>query len=403
MPKEPIVQGVTTDDPLFAALFDQGATGVAVTTLEGRFLRVNRALCAMTGYREDELLQRSFRDITHPDDLESNEDFRRKRLSGEAAKDTHDKRYLRKDGKSIRVRIVVTIVRDGSGAPQSCVTLVQDMTANIEAREALRESEQRFRHMVEMSTDWYWEQDAQLRFVHLPGAEDRHFDPATALGRTRWELPDLGDLPEKAWERHRAKLERREPFRDFVYLRRGKTGGMRYLSVSGEPIFDREGQFAGYRGVGKDVTEQVRSQKALEISEVRYRTLFEVHPQPLWVVDSKSLAFLAVNEAAVSHYGYSREEFLSMTADQLRRPEDVSELMKAFRDQSRSYRHRLWRHRKKNGEFIFVEIVSFNLEFDGRPARLAVVTDITARLGAEERAGSNERGRRLLLKDGGAV
>lgn len=380
------------DAQLFAAIVDQESTGVAVTTLDGHFLRVNPALCTMTGYSEAELLQKSFRDITHPDDVESNQEFRQRLLSGEAARHSHDKRYVRKDGRPIRVRIVVTVARDVSGVPQSCATLVHDMTATLEARNALRESEHRFRGMVEMSSDWYWEQDAQLRFVHLPGAQERHFDsetnfdPETTLGRTRWELPDLGDLPEKVWERHIAKLERREPFYDFVYLRRSKSGGMRYLSVSGQPVFDREGQFTGYRGVGKDVTEQIRAQKALELSELRYRTLFEVHPQPMWVVDSKTLAFLAVNAAAVRHYGYSREEFLSMTADQLRLPEDVSELIKAFEDQSRSYRYRLWRHRKKDGKLIWVEIVSFNLEFDGRRARLGVVTDVTERLKAEEGA-----------------
>ncbi len=333
------------DDELFDSLFDQEATGIAVTTLAGRFLRVNRALCAMSGYSAEELLEKTFRDITHPDDLESNESFRQRLLSGDAANHTLDKRYIRKDGKLISVRIVVTVVRDSSGSPQCCTTLVHDMTANTQAQDASRESEHRFRRMVEMSTDWYWEQDAQLRFVQVPGLEKKHFDPETVIGRTRWELPDLGPFPETVWERHRTLLERREPFHEFVFLRRSKLGEMRYLSDSGEPVFNREGRFAGYRGIGKDVTEQVRAQKALEESEARYRTLFDVHPHPMWVVDSRTLAFLAVNDAAVRYYGYSREEFLSMTADQIRPPEEVPELLNAFQDQSRSYRHREWLHR----------------------------------------------------------
>ncbi len=386
------------DDELFDSLFDQEATGIAVTTLAGRFLRVNRALCAMIGYSAEELLQMTFQDITHPEDVESSESFRQRLLSGDAANQTLDKRYIRKDGKLISVRIVVTVVRDGSGSPQCCTTLVHDMTANMQAQEASRESEHRFRRMVEMSTDWYWEQDAQLRFLRIPGLEKRLFDPETVIGRTRWELPDLGPLPPTVWERHRTMLERREPFHDFVFLRRSKSGEMRYLSDSGEPVFDRDGRFAGYRGIGKDVTEQVRAQKALEDSEARYRTLFDVHPHPMWVVDSKTLAFLAVNDAAVRHYGYSREEFLSMTADQIRPTEEVSQLLKAFEDQSRSYRHREWLHRKKSGELIHVEIVSFNLEFDGKPARLGVVTDITERLKAEERAREIEERYQALLK-----
>ena len=140
------------------------------------------------------------------------------------------------------------------------------------------------------------------------------------------------------------------------------------------------------------------AQKALEDSEHRYRMLFDIHPHPMWVVHNKTLAFLAVNQAAIAHYGYSREEFLSMTAEQIRLPDDVGQLLKNFQDQSRDYMQRVTRHRKKNGELIDVEVTAFNLEFDGQPARLAVVDDITERLKAEERVREIERKYRALLE-----
>lgn len=191
-------QASPPDNDVLGSLLAQEATGIAVTTLDGRFLRVNRALCRMTGYPEAELLEKTFRDITHPEDLESNRNFREQLFSGDAASHTLDKRYLRKDGKLIRVQVVVTVVRDGSGAPQYCATLVHDMTAHMEAREALQASEARFRRMVELGSDWYWEQDAQFRFLELPGFEQRNFSLEDTVGRTRWELPQLGPLPEKA-------------------------------------------------------------------------------------------------------------------------------------------------------------------------------------------------------------
>lgn len=252
--------------------------------------------------------------------------------------------------------------------------------------------------MLQMSSDWYWAQDAQFRFIELPGFEKRDFSPEAAIGMTRWELSDAGLLPDGVWQQHRAKLERHEPFSDFVFMRYNNAGELRYLSVTGEPVFDRNGNFEGYRGVGKDVTEEVRVQKAIEGSEARYRLLFDIHPHPMWVVDSRTLAFLAVNESAVSLYGYSKEQFLTMTADQIRPPEDVPRLLKVFEDQSRAYQRRFWRHKKKNGELIDVEITSFNLEFDGRPARLGVVTDITERLKAEERAREIEGRYQALLE-----
>lgn len=380
-PKDPAIPDGGT---LFGSLFAQAAVGIALGSTEGRFLRANAALCRMLGFSEQELLEKNVRDITHPEDLESNLEFRKDLLSGKLQSRTYEKRYLRKDGSPIWVQIVAAAVRDKSGSPLGLVALVYDITELKLAQDALKASEARFRRMVELGSDWYWVQDEHLRFLELPGAERRGFGQETLVGKTRWEIPGLGPLPEKVWQQHREKLERREPFSDFVYLAPSSSGEMRYLSVTGEPIFDAQGEFRGYHGIGKDITDQARAQKALEDSEQRYRMLFDIHPHPMWVVENKTLAFLAVNQAAIDHYGYSREEFLSMTAEQLRAPEDIAQLLKDFQDRSRSYMRRVARHRKKNGEQINVEIVSFNLEFDGRPARLAVVNDVTERMKVEE-------------------
>jgi PAS domain S-box-containing protein len=242
-------------------------------------------------------------------------------------------------------------------------------------------------------------QDENFRFVELPGLAKRGLDAEVVIGKTRWEIPDLAPLPEKVWEQHRGKLLRHEPFTDFIFLRYDKSGQTRYLSVTGEPIFDQDGRFKGYHGTGRDVSGRARAQKALEDSEERYRTLFEVHPNPMWVVDAKSLAFLAVNDEAVRQYGYTREEFQSMSADQIRPEEDVAELLKAFEDRSRTYKQRVWRHKKKSGELMYVEIVSFNLEFDGKMARLGVINDITERVKMEERAQEIEKKYQALLAE----
>ena len=388
---------VPDGEALFGSLFAQTAVGIAVGSLEGRLLRANEALCRMLGFSEQELLQKTVQDITHPDDLASNQEFREELLSGRSRARAYEKRYLRKDGSPVWVQVAGTVLRDESGSPQCFVVLVHDITELKLAQDALRTSESRFRRMVEMSSDWYWVQDENFRFVELSGVEKRGIDPEAFIGKARWELPGVGSLPERAWRQHRDKLERHEPFSDFVYMAPDSGGETRYLSVTGEPIFDEQGQFKGYHGTGKDVTDKARAQKALEDGEQRYRMLFDIHPHPMWVVENKTLHFLAVNQAAVDQYGYTREEFLSMTADQLRYPEDIAKLLSDFQDQSRSYMQRVARHRKKNGEEIDVEIVSFNLEFDGRPARLAVINDVTKRLKTEEQARELERRYHELL------
>src|SRR5947209_2599596 len=228
---------VQNGDALFGSLFSQTAVGVAVISPEGGFVRANGALCRMLGYDEQELLQKTVRDVTHADDLESTQEIRLEFLAGPGAR-VHERRYLRKDGSALWVQVAGAPVRDGSGSPQCFVALVYDITELKLAQDALKASESRFRRMVELSSDWYWVQDENFRFRELAGLEKRGVEPESFIGKARWELPNLGPLPEKVWQQHREKLERREPFTDFVFLAYEKSGELRYLSVTGEPVLD---------------------------------------------------------------------------------------------------------------------------------------------------------------------
>jgi PAS domain S-box-containing protein len=143
--------------------------------------------------------------------------------------------------------------------------------------------------------------------------------------------------------------------------------------------------------------ELAAANKALQRSEERYRLLFDSNPHPLWVYDLKTLAFLDVNHSAARNYGYSREEFFSRTIKDIRPPEDIPALMESVPGTSPGAESTgIWRHRKKDGSLIIVEITSHPLVFDGRDARLVVATDITIRKKAEELLqASEERFRNL--------
>ena len=119
--------------------------------------------------------------------------------------------------------------------------------------QALRESEERFRALVQFSFDVYWESDAQHRFTRQEFSERLEHAPAhqSEIGKTRWEIPYL-EPDEEAWRQHRATLDAHEPFRDFELARPTADGGKRHVSVSGIPVFDAAGRFAGYRGVGPE-------------------------------------------------------------------------------------------------------------------------------------------------------
>jgi PAS domain S-box-containing protein len=135
----------------------------------------------------------------------------------------------------------------------------------------------------------------------------------------------------------------------------------------------------------RDITERRRAEEALRESEERYRLLFENNPQPMWVYDNETLAFLAVNDSACQHYGYTRAEFLAMTLRDIRPSEDVPVLLQNLKgDEQKFRRGGVWRHRRKDGTLMEVEIASHALQFLGRPAQLVLATDVTERRRAEE-------------------
>ena len=139
--------------------------------------------------------------------------------------------------------------------------------------------------------------------------------------------------------------------------------------------------------------ETSRLLSSLANSEERYRLLFEVNPLPMWVYDARTLRYLAVNEAAVRHYGYTRQEFLEMTITDIRPREDVEALLADLRERGGpgSPAPGTWRHRKKDGTLIDVEITAGKVTFEGRAAALVLSHDVTERLRLEERLGQAEK------------
>jgi PAS domain S-box-containing protein len=155
-----------------------------------------------------------------------------------------------------------------------------------------------------------------------------------------------------------------------------KNGSYRWLLWNAVSVSEQEAIYA----VARDITERKQAEALLRESEERHRKLFDNNPHPTWVFDRETLRFLAVNTAAVRKYGYSRDEFLTMTLRDIRPPEDVPALLETVRalgdgDESSG----VWRHLLKDGTIIDTENTSYALTFLGRPARVVVVVDVTQR------------------------
>jgi PAS domain S-box-containing protein/putative nucleotidyltransferase with HDIG domain len=180
------------------------------------------------------------------------------------------------------------------------------------AQRELAESEERFRSLAAMSSDFYWETDTEHRITQRdPGSKPsavREFHRNEQFGRRRWELPYLSP-DEAGWRAHRAALDAHLPFRGFEISRPGMDGAPRHITLSGDPMFDACGAFKGYRGVGSDFTNRKQAEIALHSNTERLQMLVESSPLAIYTRDADGL-LTTWNPAAERLYGWKASEVL---------------------------------------------------------------------------------------------
>lgn len=139
-----------------------------------------------------------------------------------------------------------------------------------EVGEAAVQNARRISDFAAMASDWFWEQDRNLRFVPIEtrAPSTRSVDDQSSYGKTRREQSGV-DPGNMLWDQHERDLNERRPFRDFRYQKMGHDGRIHHLSVSGNPIFDADGTFKGYRGVGRDITADMEAADALRLAKER--------------------------------------------------------------------------------------------------------------------------------------
>jgi two-component system, cell cycle sensor histidine kinase and response regulator CckA len=283
----------------------------------------------------------------------------------------------------VAVDVSASIIRVGDGPV--ILTILRDITDRQRAEEALHAAQRRLQHIVSSSPSVLYSltvegQALVPRWVSANVERFTGYTPEEVESRDWWAdrvHPDerermMAQIPEL---RLRGSVVREYQFRH-------KNGSYRW--VRDEQILTRhDGGPDEVVGSWSDVTARKEAELKLHASEEQYRLLFESNPHPMWVHDLDTLAILAVNDAAVRHYGYDRDEFLALTVLDLRPPEDASGFKKEYEERRAEHGSASfisahpYKHRMKDGTLIDVDIAAHPITFAGRQARLVLATDVT--------------------------
>ena len=363
----------------YKLLFEKSLAGAYRTTLDGLVLDCNVSFCRMFGYTaREEMIGHS---ITTGYFSPSDRVRFIEKLRAEKSLINFEQRLRRKDGSPVWVlnSAILFTSEDGTGPViKGTITDISD----------LRKAEQEHRRLAAIVR---CSDDAIISCTPVGEIETWNAGAERIFGYSAEETigKSLGILaPVDRANEHLQILERiqrGQEVDDIEMIRVKKDGQQITIALSVSPITDAAGEVIGAAAIARDITDRKQAEDCLRNSEKQYRLLFDGSPIPMWVFDRSTLRFLAVNQATIQQYGFTEPEFLAMTIADIRPEENIPELMlDVAKRELGLQRAGVWKHRKKNGVTIDVEIVCHHLDFHGSEAMLVAAYDLTERKRAEE-------------------
>lgn len=343
---------------------------------EGRYLRWNKNMEKVTGYSSEEI------SVLNPIELIPDEQkpliaqkIQNVFLYGE---DKVEADLYLKDKSSIPYYLTGMVINYEG---ENCLMGVGiDISERVKSQLELKKSEERYRTLIEQASDGIFISNQEGDYV------DVNTSACILTGYTKEELLQLNIrdiIDQKSVETNPLMLEEIKKGQVVINERqmRQKNGNILNVEISAKLLPD--GRF---QGIVRDITARKKAEEEIRMSEIKYRLLFNQNPMPMWMISLPQRNFLDVNDAAIEFYGYSKQEFLHMNIKDLRPEEETVK----FADIISTYKTGInnmgvWKHKKKNGEIVNVNIITHDITFEGKHAKLVLANDITEKLQADEK------------------
>lgn len=358
-------------------ILDQSLDLICTFDEAGIFLSASAASQNVLGYRPEELIGCSMWSIIHPDDLHRSMDTSGKVLDSPGATN-FENRCRTRNGKYVWLHW--SAKWDAREKVSYCVA--RDVTEKKQAEALLQNRERRFKALLENSTDGLsvFSEEGFLQEISLSGQRILGYDSDRLIGKSLLDVVHEEDRANVA-EAFRYIADQPQLVKYIEYRSLLPDGSYRWIELN----FQNQMQEPAVGAIVahyRDITERKLSQLLIHESEEKYRTLFDMSPFPMWVFDVETFRFLQVNNAAIRHYGYSREEFLSMSIRDIRPENDIDKVERIVRrtKMTGAFSRGIFTHICKNGQSICVDIQSNLIELDGRKARLVLAKDITEQM-----------------------
>ncbi|HLO48720.1 MAG TPA: PAS domain S-box protein [Kamptonema sp.] len=294
----------------FRAIFEQAAVGITNINPQGEFIRVNQRFCQIVGYNESELMQMTFRQITHPDDLLANEYYREACLTNQTQSYSLEKRYIRKDGSPVWVNLTVSIVRDSMLHPKYTIAIIEDISNRKKAEFALRQSQQMLQLVMDnipQAICWKDKNSIYLGCNRTAATDAGLAACQDIIGLTDWDLPCTKEQANSFRKGDAEVMITDTPQYHILQRQLQANGQLAWLDTNKIPLHDTEGNVVGILVTYEDITPHKQAQEEIIESAQRLSTVIETVGEGITLSDAEG-NFIIYNSKMQEMTGYSKEE-----------------------------------------------------------------------------------------------